>query len=127
MEMQHVAHRGHMSSALRCLSAQTMPLVWGGAGFLIGASFWHVIGVWGVLGTVVLAEPEAPMPAIPDAVMVAMTGLPNCTDLLLDRATGQTRSVPCTETMPMLEEARLGRQDLAFADLELRGSPHVSR
>jgi hypothetical protein len=126
MEMQPADQRGQMHSALRRLSSRATPLAWGGAGFLIGASFWHVIGVWGVLGTVVLTESEAAVPAVPHPIVMADTGLPNCTDLVLDRSTGQTRSVPCTETMPLLEEARHGRQDLAFADLRHQGSPRLT-
>ncbi|MBN9277657.1 MAG: hypothetical protein J0I57_08480 [Hyphomicrobium sp.] len=93
------------------------PLVWGFAGFLIGAMFWHVIGFWGFLSDVVLKGPEPQASVVVNEAPTAM--LPNCTTLALNRATGMTTSVPCIEQMPLLEEARIGRQDLAFAEMHL--------
>jgi hypothetical protein len=91
------------------------PLVWGAGGFLIGATFWHLIGVWGFLGTVVLKGPEVPVSIVARQQMVQPATLPNCTVLVLDRLTGLTSSVPCPEHLPLLEEARSHRQDLALA------------
>lgn len=96
------------------LRAHAAPLAWGFGGFLIGAIFWHAIGFWGFLGEVILKSPE------PRVSVVARTAppssLPNCTALAIDRATGRTRSIPCAETLPLHEEAGLGRQDLAFVE-----------
>ena len=96
------------------LRAHAAPLAWGFGGFLIGAIFWHAIGFWSFLGEVVLKAPE------PRVSVVARTalpsGLPNCTALAIDRATGRTLSIPCAETLHLHEEASLGRQDLAFVE-----------
>ena len=104
------------------LSSRWAPIAWGLCGFLIGAVFWHLIGVWGFLGAVVLKVQEAPVSVVArqQSVMVVRqpavepAALPNCTVLVLDRSTGQTYSISCPEHLPMLEEARRGRQDLAF-------------
>ncbi|MEO8650975.1 MAG: hypothetical protein ABI391_01655 [Hyphomicrobiaceae bacterium] len=106
------------------LSTHGAPIAWGLGGFLVGAIFWHLIGFWGFLGTVVLKGPETAVSVVTRqqpvfvvrrlAVVPAI--LPNCTVLVLDRSTGQTSSVPCPEQLPMLEEAQSHRQDLAFAD-----------
>jgi hypothetical protein len=106
------------------LSTHAAPIAWGLGGFLVGAIFWHLIGFWGFLGSVVLNGPETAVSVVTrqQPVVVARRQavepaiLPNCTVLALDRSTGRTSSVPCPEHMPMLEEARSHRQDLAFAD-----------
>jgi hypothetical protein len=97
------------------LWSRAAPAAWAFGGFLIGAMFWHAFGVWGLLSSVVprghevsasvVARP-APAPAV----------LANCTALALDRATGQTYSVPCPDTMPAIEEASGGRRDFAAAE-----------
>jgi hypothetical protein len=107
------------------LSSRGAPIAWGLCGFLIGAIFWHLIGVWGFLGAVVLKAPATAdsVVAWQQPVIVARqravepAALPNCTVLVLDRSTGQTTSVSCPEHLPMFEEARRGRQDLAFVQL----------
>ena len=124
--MLHVAQRGQVGKVTPRWSPYTTPMAWGGVGFLIGASFWHALGVWGVLGAVVLTKPEASEPIAHDHRVVVTASLPNCTDLALDRTTGQTRSVPCAEAMPLLEEARHGRQDLALAELQPQGPQRLS-
>lgn len=106
------------------LSSRATPIAWGFCGFLIGAIFWHLIGVWGFLGAVVLKEPAMSVVARQQPVMVARqravepAALPNCTVLVLDRSTGQTTSVSCPEHLPVFEEARHGRQDLALAEIQ---------
>jgi hypothetical protein len=87
--------------------------VWGFGGFLIGAIFWHAIGFWGFIGEVVLKGPDLHVTTVARAAPPATPA--NCTTLALNRATGETTSVPCAEQMPLLEEARIGQQDLAFA------------
>ena len=107
------------------LSARGAPIAWGLCGFLIGAIFWHLIGVWGFLGAVVLKVPEPAVSVVArqHPVMVARqravesAAQPNCTVLVLDRSTGQTTSVSCPEHLPVFEEARRGRQDLALAEI----------
>jgi hypothetical protein len=108
------------------LSSLGAPIAWGLGGFLIGAIFWHLIGFWGFLSTVVLKGPETAVSEVvwQQPVMVARqqairpATLPNCTVLVLNRSTGLTSGVPCPEHVPMLEEARRGRQDLALAELQ---------
>lgn len=115
--LREIGRRGRLSS-------HAAPIAWGLGGFLVGAIFWHVIGFWGFLGTVVLKGPETAVSVVTrqQPVVVARQQivesaiLPNCTVLVLDRSTGRTSSVPCPEQLPMLEEARSHRQDLAFAE-----------
>jgi hypothetical protein len=116
--LREIGRRGRLSS----LGA---PIAWGLGGFLIGAIFWHLIGFWGFLSTVVLKGPETAVSEVvwQQPVMVARQAirpatLPNCTVLVLNRSTGLTSGVPCPEHVPMLEEARRGRQDLALAELQ---------
>jgi len=113
--LREIGRRGRLSS-------RATPIAWGLGGFLIGAMFWHVIGFWGVLSTVVLKGPETAVsvvvrqqPVDPPLPVVRAT-LPNCTALALDRSRGQTYSVPCHDHLPQLEEARFGRQDLVVAE-----------
>jgi hypothetical protein len=102
------------------------PIAWGLGGFLIGAIFWHLIGFWSFLSAVVLKGPDTTMSVVirQQPVIVARqqavrpATLPNCTVLVLDRSTGLTSGVPCPEHVPMLEEARRGRQNLALAELQ---------
>ena len=103
------------------LRAHAAPLAWGFGGFLIGAIFWQALGFWDFLGEVILKSPE------PRVSVVARTpppsSLPNCTALAIERATGRTRSIPCAETLPLHEEAGLGRHDLAFVQPRLQLTP----
>lgn len=107
------------------LSSRVVPIASGLCGFLIGAIFWHLIGVWAFLGAVVLKVQETPVSVVarqqPVTVarqrVVEPAVLPNCTVLVLDRSTGQTYSISCSERRPMFEQARRGRQDLAFVKL----------
>jgi len=88
---------------------------WAFGGFLIGASFWQVLGFWTVLGEAVLKRPEPQVSVV--ARMLLPTNLPNCTTLALNRVNGRTFSVPCAERTPLLEEARpIKRHDLTVAD-----------
>jgi hypothetical protein len=108
------------------LSSRAATTAWGLSGFLIGAILWHVIGVWGFLGAVVLKAPATPVSVVeqqqPMTVArrpaVEPAAVPNCTVLVLDRSTGQTTSVSCLEHLPLFEEARRGRQDLALVQLK---------
>lgn len=100
------------------LAGRAAPMVWGFGGFLIGAVFWQAIGFWGVLGEAILERPEPEVSVVARLALPAR--LPNCTTLALDRATGRTVSVPCTERMPLLEEARrIGPPGLALAEMRL--------
>lgn len=100
------------------LSSFAAPYAWGLGGFLIGAMFWHFIGVWSFFSTVVLNAPEPQISVVARPAVLPVTH-PNCTVLALNRATGQTYSVPCAENVPVLEEARIGRQDFAAAQIRL--------
>lgn len=75
-------------------------------GFLVGAVFWHFVGFWGFVREVVLKGPE------PEVSRVAQTG-PQCTALVLDRASGHVRIDACPADAPWLIEAPGGgRGDL---------------
>jgi hypothetical protein len=113
--LREIGRRGRLSS-------HGAPIAWGLCGFLIGGIFWHHIGVWGFLGAVVLKEPAVSVVARQQPVIVARQRvqpvvLPNCTVLVLDRSTGETSSVSCPDLLPVFEEARRGRQDLALAEI----------
>lgn len=120
--LREIGRRGRLSSL-------GTPIAWGLGGFLIGAIFWHLIGFWGFLSTVVLKGPDTAVSVVARQQPILATRqqaiqpatLPNCTVLVLDRSTGLTFAVPCPEHMPMLEEARRDRQglqDLALAELQ---------
>lgn len=94
-------------------AAQTRPLVWGLAGFLVGAVFWHLIGFWVFVSEVVLKGPELGQPAAVARDETALrlrdlaarsagyrvrSGSAACVALALDRRSGQTRPTACIET-----------------------------
>ena len=82
-------------------------LAWAGLGFLVGAVFWHFIGFWGFVSSIVLSGQPTP------ARLVEQTG-PACVELVLDRATDRTAAMPCPDDAPLLAEgARAERQDFA--------------
>lgn len=98
--------------------ARATMIGWGFCGFLIGALFWHAIGFWDVIGEEILQRPEAKVSIV--ARLALPERPPNCTTLALDRSTGRTISVPCSEQMPHLEEASIGRSDLIVAEARVR-------
>jgi hypothetical protein len=98
--------------------ARAIRIGWGFCGFLIGALFWHAIGFWDVIGEEILKRPEAKVSIVARLALPARP--PNCTTLALDRSTGRTISVPCSEQMHHLEEASIGRSDLIVAEARVR-------
>jgi hypothetical protein len=109
--MREVSGRG-------MFGARATLIGWGFCGFLIGALFWHAIGFWDVIGDAVLQRPEAKVSIVARLALPARP--PNCTMLVLDRSTGRTSSVPCTEQTPVLEEAALRRSKLIVAEARVR-------
>lgn len=99
-------------------------LGWSVIGFVGGAVFWHFVGFWGFMSSVVLADgplPAAERPVLSSApfqarsqwVQVAEAGAPRCTRLALDRSTGLTVALPCDAHHPPLRaDAFQGREDL---------------
>ena len=72
---------------------------WGFGGFLVGAIFWHFIGFWSFVGDVVFSSrPPA------EYREIAQTG-PHCIELVLDRASGAVRGLPCALEVPRLDES----------------------
>ena len=67
---------------------------WGPGGFLVGAIFWHFIGFWGFVGDVVFSSRPAT-----EYHQIAQTG-PHCIELVLDRASGGVRGLPCALEAP---------------------------
>ncbi len=84
---------------------------WLAAGFLLGVAFWHVVGFWNFVGTVVLNTPKdrsafelaitrageaKPAPTeISAAEAEARRDARHCTALVIDRATNIARARPC--------------------------------
>lgn len=104
-------------------------IVWGGAGFILGAVVWHFIGFWQFVTTVVVKKSEDDVVVTPSRPSRVLAALPReqpavaataelephaCTALRLDRQTGETMPVPCVDTdgaAPRLSERSL-RGDL---------------
>ncbi len=83
-------------------------LGWGIMGFLIGAVFWHFIGFWGFVSEIVFVGSS-----VRDERLVEQTG-PLCTQLVLDRASGQVLDETCPNDTPLLNEGVLAvRGDFA--------------
>ena len=84
-----------------------VPMLWAGGGFVAGVCFWHLVGFWSVVGSVVLggasppgaeAFPTASRP--PAGASLIETGsvrprTPPCIALALIRSRGETQPVPC--------------------------------
>src|SRR5262245_1448017 len=109
-------------------------IAWCTAGFLAGAAFWHFVGFWSFISAVVLGGPDPerelftarPLPVVsthvgpngiasaPPVTGKARTGSA-CIALALDRASGETRRVPCETAAPALPHVpTAGREDLAL-------------
>lgn len=89
-------------------------LGWALCGFLIGAVFWHAVGFWSFLTTVVLNGPEEIQIVEPQSMPL----LANCTVLVLDRRHGGTRAEPCRSEPLRLEARSTGRADRAVIALQ---------
>lgn len=82
-------------------------VIYGLAGFICGAVFWHFIGFWSTFHDILVRGP-AREPDVPH--LVAQTG-PSCTALVLDRDRGVTRAEPCPPSNIELAEATNYRRD----------------
>lgn len=107
--IREIGRRGRFSPRLTTIA-------WGISGFLIGAIFWHSVGIWGALSAAVLKTPDVAVSVVERPAEV-VAGVPNCTVLALNRSTGRTTSVPCPDPMPAFDEASSKRQDFAAVDL----------
>lgn len=81
-------------------------LGWGVMGFLVGAVFWHFVGFWGFVSSVVLR-------GAPPRVHIVEQAGPDCVELRRDAATGEVAAVRCPDVAPLLVEAARGREDNA--------------
>lgn len=73
-----------------------LALVWGGAGFAAGATFWHLVGFWAFLSEGVLDRaPEAHAALASTAAPVVLVDANRCTSLTLDRRAKETLAHPC--------------------------------
>jgi hypothetical protein len=99
-------------------------LVWGALGFVAGASFWHVVGLWSFLSDSALDRgPKAQAAIVTATLSQTESGAPNvvlvdadrCTTLSLDRRSNVTVARPCTNSGLQLRLESDGglRDDLA--------------
>jgi len=99
-------------------------LGWSVLGFVAGAIFWHFVGFWGFISSVVYADNQAigrdvvlaqRAPAVVVVSQRALTDATNasyCTAVSRDRKTGVTSARPCDGDHPTLPpDAYQGRQD----------------
>lgn len=107
------ASRIHASRLRQTLDS----LGWALCGFLIGAVFWHFVGFWSFVTTIVLKGPET----IQEGAPVVTHRVANCTMLVLDRRHGGTTSEPCSDIPLRLEARSTGRGDRAVVALRPNG------
>ncbi|MGQ0673894.1 MAG: hypothetical protein ACT4N2_13605 [Hyphomicrobium sp.] len=102
---------GRRAGALRSygvlpLAVAPQALVWSGAGFILGAVFWHFVGFWGFVSEIVYAGP-GDQPAVaavrrnaaqaaPHRVPAHLREAAACVKLVLDRAALETRTRNCS-------------------------------
>jgi len=86
-------------------------IVWTGVGFIAGAIFWHAVGFWTFVSSVVLNGPAEPgKVALAESRAAVTSDRPpnafptiyridpaNCTALVLDRLSNRTEVHPCPE------------------------------
>lgn len=106
------------------------PALWGGAGFVLGAVFWHLVGFWSFVSEIVYKGPEggASVAVVRkndarSAASEASNG-PSaeafCIALVRDRVSGDTRSAGCTLADRVLPHLGAGvRSDLASLQTSL--------
>lgn len=103
--------------------------LWGIAGFLLGAFFWHVVGFWDFIANVVhrrdhpptmierlLSSPSAHGGAesvgeLAQRELEAYRAAQTCTTLMRDRTTGRTSAQPCMVVIRNVPQ----EQDLAVS------------
>jgi hypothetical protein len=98
-------------------------LGWSVLGFVAGAIFWHFVGFWGFVSSVVFANNQAtgpdvavaqraPVIVVSQPVSTGATGSSHCSTVSRDRSTGVTSVRPCDGDPPTLpQDAYQGRQD----------------
>lgn len=88
-------------------------LLWGGAGFIVGAVFWHLIGFWDFMTAVILGHPESRRQDAASAWSTQVIAQPipgrttrrppptsSCSTIAMDRANGSTMAKPCPAIIP---------------------------
>lgn len=100
-------------------------LAYGAAGFVLGAVFWHFVGFWDFVGHIMFKgtaegqqEAAGRLPAIKlrervsgvNSMAITLSA-ETCTDLHLDRATGQTRAEPCSPQALSIRSLRPARRE----------------
>jgi hypothetical protein len=99
-------------------------------GFLLGVVFWHFVGFWSFVSSVVLSGPphspalQTAKPSVHEAPEARGAAEPDegiritqeqCTTLALDREAGYTRLTACPERIGDLPRNPFsGRQDIAI-------------
>ncbi len=107
-------------------SSVASAVVWGGSGFVVGAVFWHLIGFWSFVSTVVLGDTDARRtmaegqkgwstqiigPPSPVRTTSRRPSPPTCTALSIDRASGVTAAKPCPAGSPPTASLNSGKSD----------------
>lgn len=88
------------------------------AGFVVGAVFWHFVGFWDFVSTLVYAPPRSALvqqaPVAPGEKRPALSvSHANCASLILDRTSGLTSLGPCrSQIVDLVERAGSSRGDL---------------
>lgn len=127
---------GHAARRLRRLPRVSLGFA---LGFVVGAVFWHAVGFWSFVSTVVL---KGPLPAVTasgvgDITTGSIVPVPathrraaaagvdiKCTALELDRATGETMASLCTpRDVRWIKGARQGRADRLAPSVKATGWP----
>ncbi|MEL6372521.1 MAG: hypothetical protein AAFR04_00965 [Pseudomonadota bacterium] len=121
-------------------SGKRSALLWGIAGFVLGAAFWHAVGFWDFVNTAMLGRPpaqhtvdlgavsqanagrpppkrinervgpEGPLTSAKATALTPRNGLP-CTTLTIDRASGNTRAAACGSPPPTANARPAARGD----------------
>lgn len=80
------------STQARATTPRTSSLLaWGLIGFILGAVFWHFVGFWHFMRTIVLPLPKPIERALTESP-IAPTG---CAAFMLDRESGAVYPTPC--------------------------------
>lgn len=88
-------------------------LLWGGAGFIVGAVFWHLIGFWDFMTAVILGHPESRRQdaastwstqviaqPIPGRTPRRPAAVSSCSTITMDRVNGAATAKPCPAIVP---------------------------
>ena len=115
-------------------------MLYGIAGFVLGAVFWHVVGFWDFVGQVMcMGVPgEGQITQAPPIVKLrdrAPTGAPlavimapqNCLSLVLDRSNNATAAEPCDDQTMPLRSLKVARREDRWVTASQRIQQATSR